>query len=369
MAFGDVTREGVESACKEFDRVGRDAMLAKYGGRPSSKLYIEHKGKYYDQRLILRAAHALQFSKLLPIKRGAKENFTTYQIRRHLTDLGFNVVRRFQAENLPPLLVDKITKRLGLHTVLFIRVNTQEIYPEPMGCGVLVSAGNTRAILTAYHVVQAIDALPANERLGVLLEGTNQLQTIDRNGIQSLKIARGKNDLNGPDLGAFILAPIIAGSIASIKVFYILDGRRDQLIDTPPDLNGVWVALGYVGERTVVSPLPGGKGGTVTFNGNSLFSCPEVVRELDGYDYWDYPLGPLSEQPPHSWKGLSGSGLWQIPLNSQGGSLGHDPPLLSGILFYEHKVKSHWWIRCHGRQSIYEQAFKAIQDCDPQFYR
>ena len=37
MPLKNVTREGVEKALREFDCIGRDAMLAKYGGRPSTR--------------------------------------------------------------------------------------------------------------------------------------------------------------------------------------------------------------------------------------------------------------------------------------------------------------------------------------------
>ena len=360
MPLRDVTREGVEKALREFDRIGRDAMIAKYGGRPSTRWHIEHEGKYYDQKLVLRAAHQLQDLGSIPPGHRA---FTARQARRHVKNLGFRCIGQIQIKHLPSPLLNKIVERLGQHTVGFLRVQPNRP-PELIGCGVLVSAGGARAILTAHHV---IEALPEKERMGLLLEKTSQPQTIDREGIVPLKIARGTND-SGPDLGAMILAPSIAGSIGSIKSFYNLDKRRDQMLYKPPDLkNGVWVAQGLVAEKTAMTPFPDGHGATVTFNGDGLFGCPENVEEVGGYDYLDYPPSfPARQTPlslPRSWGGMSGSGLWQIPLKSEEDNIEYDAPLLSGILFRERKVDGEMWITCHGRKSVYEQAFKFIQEC------
>lgn len=234
MPLRDVTREGVEKALREFDHIGRDAMLAKYGGRPSTRWLIEHEGNYYDQKLVLRAAHQLQGLGSIPAGRGA---FTALQGRRHVKKLGFRGTGQIQIQDLPAPLLNKIVERLAQHTVGFLRVQALDRPPELIGSGVLVSAGDVRAILTADHVIEVIKAkvLPAKERLGLLLERTDQPQTIDKDGVALLRIARGTN-ASGPDLGAMILAPSIAGSIGSIKTFYNLDKRRDQMLYRPPDL-------------------------------------------------------------------------------------------------------------------------------------
>lgn len=89
MAFRDVTREGVESALKEFDRSGQHGMLAKYGGGQSTRWYVKFGERYYDQKLILRAGHQLQGLGPLPSGRGT---FTAHQAKSHLKKLGFTVV-------------------------------------------------------------------------------------------------------------------------------------------------------------------------------------------------------------------------------------------------------------------------------------
>ena len=366
MSLRDVTREGVKRALREFDDIGRGAMLVKYGGRASTRWHIEHEGNYYDQKLVLRAAHQLQGLGSIPLGHGA---FTALQGRKHVKELGFTGTGQIQIQDLPVPLQTKIVSRLGQHTVGFLRVPTLSKPPELLGSGVLVAVGSARAILTAHHVVEVIDALPEKERLGLLLEKTEQPQTIDTKGVALLKVGRGKNG-SGPDLGGVILARSIAGSIGAIKNFYNLDKRRDQMLHKPPDLkNGAWVAQGFIAEKTVVTPFPDGRGAGVVFHGDGLFGGPENVEEIGGYDYLDYPVSPLARQTPpplpRSWGGMSGSGLWQIPLRDNGGNLeveniDYDAPLLSGILFRQRKVDGEMWIRCHGRKSVYQRVLDVL---------
>ena len=42
---------------KEFDEIGSEKMFEKYGGGKSKMYYLEYNGKYYYQKLIVRAAY------------------------------------------------------------------------------------------------------------------------------------------------------------------------------------------------------------------------------------------------------------------------------------------------------------------------
>jgi 5-methylcytosine-specific restriction protein A len=57
MSLGDLTVSAVESAISEFDRIGRDAFLAKYGFGPAQDFFIVQDGKSYDSKAIAGAAH------------------------------------------------------------------------------------------------------------------------------------------------------------------------------------------------------------------------------------------------------------------------------------------------------------------------
>ena len=92
MAIHNIDRDMVLRALKEFDQTGRDHMLERYSSGPSgksTKWFIHHCGKEYDQKLILRAAHELAGMEPLPPGRGT---FTASDARRQLTRIGFDVI-------------------------------------------------------------------------------------------------------------------------------------------------------------------------------------------------------------------------------------------------------------------------------------
>ena len=57
MSLSDLTRESVRAAIEEFDRLGRDAFLAKYGFGEAREYLAEHDGRRYDSKAIAGAAH------------------------------------------------------------------------------------------------------------------------------------------------------------------------------------------------------------------------------------------------------------------------------------------------------------------------
>ena len=89
MAFQDISRAAVDLALRRFDLLGRDRVLELYGGGRSTRWYIRHQGKHYDQKLVLRAAHELSGLGDLPPGPGT---FTAGDARKLLNRLGFKVV-------------------------------------------------------------------------------------------------------------------------------------------------------------------------------------------------------------------------------------------------------------------------------------
>lgn len=48
--LGALTREAVNAAIAEFDEVGRDAFLGRYGFGRSTRFRIGHEGRWYDSK-------------------------------------------------------------------------------------------------------------------------------------------------------------------------------------------------------------------------------------------------------------------------------------------------------------------------------
>ena len=67
MTLADVTASGVRAALDEFDAVGRQAFLAKYGFGPSAGYWVVRDGRRYDSKAIAGAAHGYDRPDLGPL--------------------------------------------------------------------------------------------------------------------------------------------------------------------------------------------------------------------------------------------------------------------------------------------------------------
>ena len=62
MPLSDLTDPAaVNAAMDEFDRLGRDEFLRKYGFGPSRAYFVHRDDKYYDSKAIIGAAHGFQY--------------------------------------------------------------------------------------------------------------------------------------------------------------------------------------------------------------------------------------------------------------------------------------------------------------------
>ena len=92
MALSDVTREGVELAMVEFDRLGRDVFLSQFGFRKARGYFLVHGGRRYDSKAVVGVAHGYDRPDLGPLQ---PKDFSggDATVARRLDDLGFEVDR------------------------------------------------------------------------------------------------------------------------------------------------------------------------------------------------------------------------------------------------------------------------------------
>ena len=57
VALGDITREAVLAAVAEYDELGQDRFLGKYGFARARLFVLVHDGKSYDSKAIIGVAH------------------------------------------------------------------------------------------------------------------------------------------------------------------------------------------------------------------------------------------------------------------------------------------------------------------------
>ena len=92
MTLSELTDAGaVHAAIVEFDRIGRDAFLHKYGYGQARNYLIDYKGKHYDSKAVAGAAFGYQHEDRGPLK-PSEFSGGDATVRRQLEALGFTVV-------------------------------------------------------------------------------------------------------------------------------------------------------------------------------------------------------------------------------------------------------------------------------------
>lgn len=261
--------------------------------------------------------------------------------------------------DIPEATVDSAIERIIRHTVALMRcdVNHRAETCRLIGTGTLLTVDGASGILTAAHV---ISQLSEQCSLGVLssFEGRPERSRYKFHHLILHKIAKGKDDAYGPDIG-FIALPIQDISyLKSEKVFYNVNKREQIHGLTPFDTKtGFWLTCGFPGEWE--QSRTGDNNETVIKSHGALCGSSSISKEYAAgeYDYLEINVDCSSANPelPSSFGGLSGAGIWQMPLvKNQAGEINPDEFILSGVAFYQSSVQHGWrCLRCHGRKTIY----------------
>src|SRR5262245_34889665 len=100
MSLSDLTDPAaVKAAMDEFDRLGRDEFLRKYGFGPSRAYFVRRDDRYYDSKAIVGAAHGFQYPEKGQLR---SEDFSGGEntVAALLGRLGFSVEVRGSDEGL-----------------------------------------------------------------------------------------------------------------------------------------------------------------------------------------------------------------------------------------------------------------------------
>lgn len=234
------------------------------------------------------------------------------------------------------------------------------------GSGTLVQADGTRGILTAYHV---LEHLAKQRAIGLIVvprdEPVLHRVSFKPEAIHPVRIAFGKGDADGPDLGLLVLSSVDAASLSARKSFYNLLVHREAMLSNPPGrTDGIWLLCGFADEFTTEQAPDRGFTRVKVFRGACGAGWVETEYCRGHFDYLEFEVryGGIDE-PPQSFGGFSGAGLWQARLlRTPDGALTAERPTLSGVAFYESPLtERRRVITCHGRRSIYVHAVDSIQ--------
>lgn len=275
---------------------------------------------------------------------------------------------RINILDLPDELTDSICAHISQFSVallrIFIEASIEQI--QLIGSGTLIIVNGFPAILTAEHVLAQ---LRDSDQLGLLTSyrGNPHRYTFNQNHIVVHKIAKGDDDSKGPDIGLIALPETNIGRLKGEKSFFSIDKRRTRFSKgfIKSD-HGFWFTSGFPGEFEV--DLAPDRGFAAIKGYQGLCGISGIKKEYvdSGYDYLEMSIEYSSDNPelPASFGGVSGGGVWQVPLSkNSGGHLEADEYVLSGVVFYQTKLEgNHRLIRCHGRRTVYENIPNYLND-------
>lgn len=137
------------------------------------------------------------------------------------------------------------------------------------------------------------------------------------------------------------------------------------MLSTPPDLDlGIWARCGFPGIQTTNESSEKGFASLKGFRGLCGFGGILGTYKFGDFDYCDYQVNyDNSPDIAGTFGGVSGGGLWQIPLR-KGSDQIIEPKeyILSGVVFYQAlRTSVYRTIKCHGPKRIYEIAQRELK--------
>lgn len=271
--------------------------------------------------------------------------------------------------DLPEGLEDPVWAQLAYHTVGLMKVvrKGKEESVELVGSGTFIRYRNLYGIVTADHVV-AESHLQECRSLGINLPGIAKggahRIVIDQSHWQYCQCGKASSSPSGPDLGIVILGrQDDIDTIQSSRSFWNVERYPGGITTYPPTVGAdVWTVIGLINEwRKDEDSVLG-------FTSCQRYGIPKIVssivdeRQNDVYDYLHFLL-PDNSVLPASFQGMSGGGLWRIPLLVGSDKNVHcNYPVLSGVAFYELHEHKRRVIVCHGQKSVYERVPAALDE-------
>ncbi|MGA9450216.1 MAG: hypothetical protein WBW41_02610 [Verrucomicrobiia bacterium] len=267
---------------------------------------------------------------------------------------------------IPPELFDVVFRELHDYTVSFIQ------NWEQRGSGILVEINGVKGILTAGHVAGPLFR-NSEHPVGIVIYNKPHRFEIRQNSLKNIPIPPKDKDPDGfdiPDI-SFIqfLAPSDIATIAAIKSFYPFRKRPSIDLNSPSAQTAIYAVGG--------APLTRGTK-TGTPNTESFRQCAKhfftpaqfkAVQRVGHFDYLSLSLVAGVENYPTSYSGVSGGGMWHIPLfENLDGRLDYHAPELIGIVYFQSELLSQEGrpqariIRGHSVLSAFDRLLYEIND-------
>ena len=246
------------------------------------------------------------------------------------------------------------------------------------GSGTFIKCGGVHGIITAYHVVH--NPLVRTRRFDFTSGSTQRLVLgiadiashfyLEMRHLRCVDVGVPRDDYSGPDLAVIVFPdgdPKLA-EIRARKLFYDISLHRGQrkaeaLVD-----DGLWVLVGNPARMQTLEPASHGFDSVIDSEGIAIFTLVSKREDDSLFDFVHLVMSGLRMRDlPENFGGMSGGGVWRVPLLKKKDDptpkiyLGNE--LLAGVAFFQTAIRNDTCeIRCHAAKSIYERVYEALSN-------
>jgi hypothetical protein len=147
---------------------------------------------------------------------------------------------QIKVSDIPPEFFDSIMKHISNYTVGFT-LPEETIHSADValcGTGTLVEFNGHYGILTAHHVMEALDkrtdelvkkGSKNSKEIGLIIAPGLHNYKIPLQHLRLIKIGRGEGEKEGPDLGIVVLPKACIGTLRALESFSNLGLKREQV--------------------------------------------------------------------------------------------------------------------------------------------
>ncbi len=231
-----------------------------------------------------------------------------------------------------------------------------------IGSGTFAIIGNKSGILTAQHVARE---LSHQDALGLTLREDIQGRPYLCKHLTFIDVAIPEHESLGPDLSFIVIPNVYLGTIRAYKSFYPIMAYQDNYMKCfPESICDLWFVYGTIGERTTEEIPEKGFDTVIGYHGFCGMTNAEKSYSVGSYDFIESRADYGELDTPESFGGMSGGGLWRVPLfTADPGKIKAKDYLLAGVIFYQTELNDNVrFIRSHGPRSIYEMVLNKVQE-------
>ncbi|MHC4388892.1 MAG: hypothetical protein ACYSX1_09815 [Planctomycetota bacterium] len=257
-----------------------------------------------------------------------------------------------------------------------VNYSTVLIYEnQPFASGTLVKCGARFGILTAHHVpyntTKPFNFRPnSSDRLGLAIKKDEHAFWIAMQYLHPYPVGVPVNEESGPDMVFLdILDNDKLGWIKAYGSFWeiSLEDGASMIEMCSCDSDGLWAIAGLPQSMTQEEQPRGGFDRLLGLPLQVYFGGVERRFEAGGFDYVDLVADyDLKDPMPDSFAGLSGGGLWKIPVSSTRKDLNAfrcGEPVLSGLQFCQTALENNRRrLGCHGPKTLYSALPRVLKD-------